>query len=213
MGNDIKEFVNSFSGVDSNALSSVKTVVDVMATMTKQTLFDSVYKFTHWGKSSMEAFGEQSIAFGQAIQTLSDNLSGININEESITKVANIGGMLSALANGLPPQPGAIKAWFVDNKDLGDFGGQVNQFADGVGAFIDMADSANVDETKIKAIVNIGEMLKGLKASLPPDPGFIKSWFVDNQNLSNFGEQVKGFGAGVSAFCVMLNNTNIDEDK
>lgn len=213
MGNDIKEFVNSFSGVDSNALSSVKTVVDVMATMTKQTLFDSVYKFTHWGKSSMEAFGEQSIAFGQAIQTLSDNLSGININEESITKVANIGGMLSALANGLPPQPGAIKAWFVDNKDLGNFGGQVNQFADGVGAFIDMADSANVDETKIKAIVNIGEMLKGLKASLPPDPGFIKSWFVDNQNLSNFGEQVKGFGAGVSAFCVMLNDTNIDEDK
>ena len=212
VGKNLTNFVNSFNGVDSGALSSVESVVKIMAIMTGQSVLDSLYRFTHFGKSSLEDFGDQALIFGESMQKLSDGLKQTNIDDDAIKKAVNAGTLLKNFKESLPEDPGMIASWFVGNKNLGNFGEQAAGFGAGIAAFANAINSVTIDETIVASAVNAGNMLNGLKKSLGEEPGIVASWFVNSSaDLGDFGDEAALFGAGIVAFAQEVKSITIDE--
>ena len=212
VGNNLKNFVNSFQGVDSGALSSVQSVVKIMAIMTGQSVLDSFYRFTHFGKSSLEDFGDQALIFGESMQKLSDGLKQTNIDNDAIKKAVNAGTLLKEFKASLPEDPGFLAGLFVGNQNLGNFGNQAAGFGEGIAAFANAINNVTIDETIVKSAVNAGNMLNGLKKSLGEEPGAVAKWFVDSSyNLGDFGDEAALFGAGIAAFAQEIKSVTIDE--
>lgn len=214
IGENIVGFMNAFANVDKSSVDGIDmfaTFVKSVLSLSVANIVDAIADKIGIG-TGLDNFGEQAKKFGEAMSALSGALTENPIDSKAIEAAVNAGQMLSELKASIPPDPGDILKKFVFSRDLGNFGEQAKQFGEALGAMSTALGENPVDAKAIKNAVKAGQMLSGLKANLPEDPGDFLALFTTNQNLGNFGEQAKQFGEALSTMSKTLVENKIDSE-
>ena len=215
MGSDLSQFmdnlapfISGLNSIDTGALNSVTNLGKMITSLGSGSIMDSIATFIT-GTSSMDRFKEQLDQFGDAVFGFSEKISSGNLNTDAIEAATNVGKMLTALQASITPI-GGLKQFFTGNKDLGDFGNQVQEYGNAIASISKAFSNNPVDSTNIEAAANAGKLLSSLKESLPSDPGILTSLFAYSKDLGKFGEEAQEFGQAIANISKAFSQQSVD---
>ena len=152
--------------------------------------------------------GDNSIAkFGEELEDLAKGLSGYSqtitaeggFDGKAVTASVNAGNALVALANNIP-KTGGVKAWFAGNNSISTFGKRLKKLAKGLRYYSDtITEGDGFDAGAVTASTNAGNALVAL-ASRIPNSGGIKTWFTGDNNIADFGKDLKKLAEGLRGY-------------
>lgn len=197
----IQPFILGVKVMGPDALNGVKTLVEMLAMITGANLLESLGQFFGAG-NSMDQFAANLKKFGEAISEFSTTLAEGNFNGETVTAAANAGKALAEMQNAMQGSGGRFQM-FEGTKDMGAFGKQLKEFGKAIVEFSEAvsADGA-INSDAIQNAANAGKVMAELQKSLVQNgDGFsVVKFFAGEQNLSNFGTQIKSFGEAMVEF-------------
>lgn len=90
-----------------------------------------------------------------------------------------------------------LTAWLTGGSSIADFGKQMAEFGPHIKQFADSVEGINPDT--VQAAANSGKMLAEMAAALP-NSGGVAGWFMGENDMDDFGLQLKGFGQAIADF-------------
>lgn len=159
------------------------------------------------GDKDLGKFGEQILAFGNAIINFSNNLTkNGGINNAAISTAALAGGMLATLQRNIMPSRGVI-SYFLGEKNLADFGGQIVYFGKAIVAFSNtVSQNGGINASAVTAASNAGKIMAALQSSIPE-----KHWMDGKVTLDDFGDDIASFGEGLADYGKELEGANLGQ--
>lgn len=181
---NVQPFIDGAKSIDAAAMTGVETLVGVISTLTKESIRNSL---TSWftGGSSLTDFAEDLIPFGEAMNSYSQKIAGIDA--ELVTNSALAGKALAEMASAIP-NTGGLVAFFTGENDMATFGANLISFGTNFKAYSEAM--TGVDTGIIMATTSAATAIVALAKSLPEDGG----WFSDDQTLADFGKDLAAFG-------------------
>ena len=196
-------FIATAKQIDDSALSGVKSLVEMITTISGANILESISSWLT-GSSSMETFSTQLSAFGKAIVSFSNTVKG-NIDEKAVTAAANAGKVMAEMTKSLPGTGGVIQ-WFTGEKDMSTFATQLMSFGRAIIDFSNIV-SDGINEEAITAAANAGKIMIAMQENIVPAGGVVQ-WFTGEKDMATFGEQIVAFGKAITNFS---KNTEVDE--
>lgn len=187
---NLKPFIEGAKTIDSTAIEGVDNIVSLLGKITGQNILEAISSFIT-GTSSMETFKTQLDAFGDAIVSFSQKVSG-NIDPGAIEAAANVGKLLTALQSSVEPANGPFQL-LAGEKNLGELGTQAVAFADSIKMVANSLSGMNeADFTNIEGLANAGQALATLQTMVEPANGLPQA-LSGSQDLSTLGFQAIAF--------------------
>lgn len=199
----ITEFINNFSKVEPNAIEGIETVLGVMTKMAGVNIIDSLSTIFSGGSTPMETFKENLTSFVDAIATFSSKLGEVTIDEDAITKAANVGKIMSELQSSIS-MTGPVVSFFANSNNLGTFGLQLVAFGSAISSFSNsLVQNGGIDEGAVTAAANAGKIMSELQSGISMS-GPVIDFFGNSNNLGVFGLQLVAYGRAISSFSKSL---------
>lgn len=209
-GEAMVDFSEVVSGnIDTEAVNAAANAGHIMAEMQSmiQATGGIIQGFT--GVKDLEDFGEQVVAFGDAMVDFSDVVAG-KINVEAVTAAANAGEIMATLQSKVEPSGGVVQ-WFNGEKNLGTFGTQLILFGVAMKSFsATVSEEGAINQNAIQAAATAGEIMTNLQQKVEPSGGVI-SWFTGQDDLGTFGENLVTFGEALIDFSDKVGEGNINQ--
>lgn len=164
------------------------------------------------GEADLQKFGSMCVAFGSAIKTMSQTLTGENgaslVNEEAINSAVKAGKGMSKLANAIPKSDGFLQD-VVGEQDLANFGSTCKAFGEAIKIMSQSLSGGDggtlINEEAIQSVVKAGRMIVTLQEALPEE-----GWFDGKMNLSEFSNYIRDFALAMSSFSAQTANINAE---
>lgn len=190
-------FIVGAKMIDQSALDSVGSLVDMILLLTAANLLDSI---TSWitGESSLSAFTEQLIPFGEAMVDFSSTISG-KIDTKAVDAAANAGTLMASLADKIPSSGPSVVGFFTGEKNLQIFGAQLENFGNSIVAF-STAVTGKINVGAVQAAANAGSIMAELANKIPSSGPSVVGFFTGEKNLQTFGGQISSFGDSIAKF-------------
>lgn len=187
---NLKPFIEGAKTIDSTAIEGVDNIVSLLSKITGQNILEAISSFIT-GTSSMETFKTQLDAFGDAIVSFSQKVSG-NIDPGAIEAAANVGKLLTELQSTVEPDNGLFQL-LAGEKNLGELGTQAVAFADSIKMVAQSLSGMNeTDFTNVEGLANAGQALADLQSMVEPANGLLQA-LSGSQDLSTLGSQAIAF--------------------
>lgn len=207
---NIQPFVLGMKIMGPDALTGVKTLVEMLAMITGANLLESLGQFFGAG-NSMDKFAVNLKKFGEAISEFSTTLAEGNFNGETATAAANAGKALAEMQSMMQGE-GGIFTMFEGVKDMGAFGEQIKAFGEAMVDFSEVVDG-NISESAVTAAANAGKTFAELQKAIGPTGGnSVLEFFGGTKDLGDFGGQIKAFGEAMVEFSDAVEEGGISED-
>lgn len=208
-GEAMVAFSSTISGkVDNDAVESATNAGLMMSSMINS-LPDSGGLFSWFtGDKDFDKFTSQITAFGEAIVSFSNLISG-NIDSGAITDAATAGKVLASMVDTLPETDGVFN-WFSGEKDFDKFSTQIVSFGSAMTQFSE-AISGKLDSAAITDAATAGKLLASMVDTLPQTDG-VFSWFIGDKNFEEFSSQISSFGTAMANFSTAVSG-NIDSES
>ena len=195
---NLKTFMNTFTGIDASAIDGVKALTDVILEISAASILDGISKFINFGQSPMEQFADQIVVFGEAMKALANTISGLSgtdvYNIETITK---LGEGLAALQSLVEPAYG-LKQVLVGEKNLGDFGSQVATYAANINQAANAVSSISFSGiANLELLATLGTAFAKLQSTVAPANGLLQV-LQGSQDLGTFGSQVATYASNMN---------------
>ena len=200
IGTNLSDFLLNatpfFSGlalVNEGAVKAAKNLAEMIMLFT---VSDFIQGITSWltGGSSLADFGTELVAFGPSIAEFAETVK--DVKPKAVKGAAAAASIMSEMASELP-ETGGLKAVIFGDCTLSDFGAELVAFAPQIKKYAD--EVADVKPEAVTATANAAKVLSELTDSLPKTGG-ISEFFTGKKSLSNFGENLKAFGEGMSEY-------------
>ena len=193
-GKAIKEYSNAVAGLDTDAVVNSATAGKALVELanTVPNTGGAVAFFT--GDNDLATFGEQIVAFGNAMKEYSQTVSGLD--GDAVANSATAGAALVELANTVP-NTGGLVSFFTGDNDLKTFGEQIVPFGESMKAYSDSI--AGIDAEAVSASTTAALALAELQSTLP-NVGGVVDFFTGGNDLGTFGEGIKTFGEALIPF-------------
>lgn len=153
---------------------------------------------------SIEAYGQAMIRFSDAVV---DENGTVKINPRAVDAAYYAGNIFASLANSLAPQQGVISSLFTSEKDLSDFGAQLESFGTSVVNFSSTVDGNLGDDPK-GMVDDVSYIVTSILGILPSEENGNKA-ILDKNLIGKFGDNFKTLGEKIKAFSDKVKN--IDE--
>ena len=207
---NIQPFVVGMQVMGPDALTGVKTLVEMLTMITGANLLESLGQFFGAG-NSMDQFAVNLQKFGEAISVFSTTLSEGNFNGETVTAAANAGKALAEMQSMMQGE-GGIFTMFEGVKDMGAFGEQIKAFGEAMVEFSEVVDG-NISESAVTAAANAGKTFAELQKAIGPTGGnSVLEFFSGTKDLGDFGAQIKAFGEAMVDFSNTVDEGAINEE-
>lgn len=207
---NLQPFIAKVSAIEPDSMAGGEALAKMLLTLTAAELVSGLSKFL--GVKDLGNLGSQLSDFGDAIIAFSDKLNNSDgINDKAVQKAAKAGEMMAKLQNSLYGT-GGLKQDIFGEKDLGDFGQQMSDFADGIIAFAAKIEAAKINQDSVDAAAYAGETMATLQSKIKSQNGALQDIF-GSQDLGDFGSQMSNFADGVVNFDKKLKaNDGISSD-
>lgn len=190
----------SGQNIDTEAITASATAAQGLADLN-----NSIPKADGWaqdvlGSQNLSVFGEKIVAFADCLVEYSAKVSGETIDAEAIKTSAGAAEALATLNGKLPSQNGLYQA-VVGEKDMGEFGLQLVNFADGIVSYAKAA--KELDDDSLKAIEGSGDAIDKLVAVMEkvPDSGGWWDSIVGSADGMAFGDALVSVAEGIRRYC------------
>ena len=200
LGESISAYADVIKDIDPDVVNASANAVDALSKMANGLPKSGGFLQSFLGESmSMAQFGEHLVSFGKAMVEYSKTISvDGGIDTKAIEASANAASALSELANSLPTTGGKIAEWFGDEMSLTEFGVQLVTFGNCLVEYSKaITADGGIDAKAIESSANAAMALSDLANNLPNVGGKITEWFGDQMSLTEFGTQLKSFGASL----------------
>ena len=171
----------SKGNIDETAIQAAANAGSLMASMQSNIVPSKGVISLFTGDQDMEDFGAQIVAFGEAIVTFSEKVSG-NINSAAVLAAGNAGLIMAKLQEAIPEDH-----WFDGKVSLDEFGEDIADFGEYLADYGDAISSVEV--TKITASLTAAERLVTLAQTLTG----IDTSGIENFEVSAIGEEMKDY--------------------
>ena len=187
---NLKSFVNAFSGIDSSSFDSVKTLADVITEISVASIFKGISRFLNFGQDPMKQFAENvEILVGTLVRVSNKLNESGGVDTTAIEKIANVGKIFSSLQSSIEPANGLLQA-ITGEKNLGDFGNQISAFVDSIKTAISAVSGISTDNlTNLESLANVGKVFTSLQSSIEPTLG-LKQAIMGSKDLGDLGTQI-----------------------
>lgn len=193
IANNLKAFIDTFSGVDSSALTGVKTMSDAILEITTSGIISKISEFVNGGQDPIEKFGEQIKKLGSVMKDVASTIDGMSaLDTVNLLNLANVGKIFADLQSTIAPVAGILQG-ITGVKDLGDFGTQISNYADSLSTAIDsIADINTTGLENLKSIAKVGKVFSALQETISPIKGLMP--LINGvKDLGNFGSQIEKY--------------------
>ena len=205
---NLQPFIVGCKMIDETVINSMTSLVKMMGMLAGNNIKDWFASLIT-GDDSMEKFGIQLSQFADAIVKFSKKISG-NIDETSVTAAANAGLMLSKMQSNIQGVGGVFQ-FFTGEKDLAQFGVQIQAFGDAIVRFSNKV-AGNIDENAVKAAANAGAIMAKMQEKVEPSGGVVQ-WFTGDKDMAEFGRQLVSFGGAIVMFSKSVSGEGAIDEK
>ena len=190
---NLKSFVNTFSGIDSSSFDGVKTLADVITEISAASIFEGISRFLKFGQDPMKQFAENvEILVGTLVGVSNKLNESGGVDTTAIEKIANVGKIFSSLQSSIEPAHGLLQD-ITGEKNLGDFGNQISGFVDNIKTAISVVSGISTDNlTNLESLANVGKVFTSLQSSIEPAMG-LKQALLGSKDLGDFGIQLTAY--------------------
>jgi len=207
---NVQPFIEGAKMVDKSAMDGVKALAETILILTAANILDGL---TSWftGSSSMTKFGKELAEFAPHFKAYYESIKGID--GSVIEASANAAKSLAEMANNLPNQGGVV-GWFMGENSLSAFADELSEFGPKLKAYAD-----SVKGLDASVVINSANAAKALAemASNLPNQGGVVGWFMGENSLSVFADELAEFGPVLKTYAdsvrgldpnVILNSAN-----
>ena len=196
-------FFDGLKSIDPNLIESVKSLGDMILTITKADILDGL---TSWitGGNSLTAFGAELAAFGPYMAQYAQSVAGIDAT--SVEASANAAKALSEMLANLPKEGGVV-GWFTGETDFSTFGTQLVAFGTALKEYSAVVVGLNTEAIDLS--VTAGKSLSELANSIPNLGGMV-TWFTGDNDLTTFGTELLSFGSSLKEYSLTVVGINVE---
>lgn len=196
-------FIDGANKISPGLMDGVKSLVEVILLLTAA---DVVNSLTSWltGGSSLSDFGKDLSKFGKSFSKYYEQIK--NVKPEVINASVNAAKSISEMAKNLPNQGGVV-SWFVGDNTLSVFAEELISFGSAMKKY-----SKSIENIKPEAVIasaNAAKVISEMSATLPNQGGVV-SWFVGDNTLSTFAEELIPFGKAVKKYANSIAGIDVD---
>ena len=189
---NIRSFVENFSGIDSGALEGAKAAVGVIAAIAGANVMDFISRFLTFGQDPMQTFKTNLVGFAETMSEVSAKLSENPINQEAITAAANAGSAMAELQGSIEPMFGLAQA-LTGIKSLGTFGEDISAYGEALvaasKALTTEGGAIAINKEAITAAAEAGTAMATLQGSIEPMFGLAQV-LTGAKSLTTFGADI-----------------------
>ena len=188
VADNLKEFINTFSGIDNNAAEKVNSLINALSALGSASLKNAIASFLGHGLGD---FGAQIGDFADQMNIAADAVAGISDpGLDNLKAIADIGQLFGELQSTIKPTGGILAG--IATYDIGDFGWDIGTYARNLNqAASFVAQISDTGLTNLGAIADIGTVFSDLQSTLDPTDGIV-TWLSKN-DLGDFGEQISTY--------------------
>lgn len=162
------------------------------------------------GDKDLSDFGEQMSGFADGIVAFSTKLKDADINRDSVDAAGYAGETMAALQSKIQGQNGIMQDIFGE-KDLSDFGQQMEDFASAIVRFDKTLKNNNgISSDLADQAAYAGGVMAELQKNTDNIGGAI-TFFTGDNDLGTFGTQIALYGSALATFSNILRESPIDE--
>ena len=196
---NLKSFVNTFSGIDSSSFDGVKTLADVITEISAASIFEGISRFLNFGQDPMKQFAENvEILVGTLVRVSNKLNESGGVDTTAIEKIANVGKIFSSLQSSIEPANGLLQA-ITGEKNLGDFGNQISAFVDNIKTAISAVSGISAEGlTNLESIANIGLAFTKLQSTVSPANGLLQA-LAGSKDIGTLGTQIATYAYSIRA--------------
>lgn len=201
--------LNNSDGINDKAVQKAAKAGEMMAKLQKSLYGTGGLKQDIFGEKDLGDFGSQMSKFADGIIAFATKVEVADINQDSVDAAAYAGETMATLQSKIKSQNGALQDIF-GSQDLGDFGSQMSNFADGVVNF-DKKLKANdgISSDLADQAAYAGNVMAELQNNTGAIGGVVK-YFAGEKNLGTFGTQIALYGSALAAFSQVLSENPVD---
>lgn len=193
---NLKPFIEGAKTIDDATIKGVDNIVSLLSKITGQNILESISSFIT-GTSSMDTFKTQLDAFGDAIVSFSQKVTG-NIDPGSIEAAANAGKLLTELQSMVEPANGPFQL-LAGEKNLGELGTQAIAFVNSMKKIAEtISTMGKTDFSNIESLANAGQALAALQSGAASANGSMQA-LTGSQDLSTLGYQASMFAYSIKS--------------
>lgn len=203
-GPKFKEYADSVSGIDSDVVTASANAAAVLADMASNLPKSGGVVGWFAGKNSLSAFADELVDFGPKLKEYADSIAGLD--SDVVTNSANAASALSEMASGLP-NSGGVAGWFAGENSLSAFAEELAEFGPSLKEYADSV--TGLDQDVVTNSTNAVSALSAMASGLPNSGGAV-SWFVGDNTLSKFGEELAAFGPYMKSYADSVSGIDPD---
>lgn len=199
-------FFSAVEKLKPETLEGTKNLAEAILAITKAEFIQGINNFLGFGDKSLSVFGEQLGELGSGLNNFVAQLSNFDEGKVKIVGAACEAIKTLAEANKSIPNSGGLLANIVGDNTLDTFGNSLVALGSGINSFVTQltnfdSKSANIVTQACEAIKTIAET----NNTIPNSGGLIANIIGDN-DLGDFGEDIKSLGTGLGSFVKALND-------
>lgn len=203
-GDAVVAFSNATKGkVDGDSVTVAANAGKVLAELQKSIPRSGGWAQKIMGEKDMSAFSDGITAFGDAIVAFSNTIvQNGGINKDAVDNAAKCGEIMAALNDKIPAQ-GGVWQCFIGEKNLSTFGANLELFGTSLVNFSNVVagktEAGSLDKDAVDNAKRIGDIMVSLNNAIPTSGGVVK-WFMGDNSLGSFGENIVSFGEALVDF-------------
>lgn len=185
---NLKEFINTFSGIDNNAAEKVNSLINALSALGSASLKNAIASFLGYGLGD---FGAQIGDFADQMNTAAEAVAGISDpGLDNLKAIADIGQLFGELQSTIKPTGGIIKK--IADYNLGNFGFQIKGYARNLKqASSAVAEISDTGLTNLGTIADIGTAFAKVQNTIEPTDGLVT--LISEKSLGDFGWDIGSY--------------------
>lgn len=223
-GETFAEFADEIADINTEKVTAAGYAISSLAQLMASIPFEGGILDFFIGHQDVEKFGKGMQKFAEGFKTYAETIDNAELSQDTVDKTTYATDALVDLANKVPTSGGILQKW-LGEQNLGTFGRQLAQFAEGLVGFfriISGQDSevgeVSIDYDLVETCANASKALAEVASSIPASGGDLQT-FLGSQNMGTFGRQLEQFAEGLVGFFRIMSgedpdvgSVTIDED-
>ena len=207
VADNLKEFINTFSGIDNNAAEKVNSLINALSALGSASLKNAIASFLGHGLGD---FGAQIGDFADQMNTVADAVAGISDpGLDNLKAIADIGQLFGELQSTIKPTGGILAG--IATYDIGDFGWDIGTYARNLNqAASAVAEISDEGLTNLGTIADIGMAFGKLQNTIEPTDGLVT--LISEKSLGDFGWDIGTYARNLNqaaSFVAQISDTGL----